>query len=263
MSRIVNVHHVDFAAFMKGDVDYVDPEEIVMVFESSPSFADVMEKVRSELNWMEKSDVVELKGRYNVGFDHYIRWKMMPLDNENRWQAYKEVVLNSQDKSLELFARRKVRDRGHIDLNQQASASDTSIPVRHDEARVDPEPEEYDTTMSQPPMTQPMSPVFNNHYDGHQAAMEGDESDDDESTGDDGQGHETEAYLHNHDVGDVEANCYESDMDHDTPYARSYAIDSEDEGPEEEIDEDGLTAKEARAFMRAFGRDHRLHFLPM
>ena len=33
MSRIVNVHHVDFAAFMKGDVDYVDPEEIVMVFE--------------------------------------------------------------------------------------------------------------------------------------------------------------------------------------------------------------------------------------
>ena len=72
---------------------------------------------------------------------------------------------------------------------------------------MDPEPEEYDTTMSQPPMTQPMSPVFNNHYDGHQAAMEGDESDDDESTGDDGQGHETEAYLHNHDVGDVEANC--------------------------------------------------------
>ena len=97
MSRIVNVHHVDFAAFMKGDVDYVDPEEIVMVFESSPSFADVMEKVRSELNWMEKSDVVELKGRYNVGFDHYIRWKIRPLDNENRWQGYKDVVLNSQD----------------------------------------------------------------------------------------------------------------------------------------------------------------------
>ena len=31
-----NVHQVDFAAFMKGDVDYVDQEEIMMVFETSP-----------------------------------------------------------------------------------------------------------------------------------------------------------------------------------------------------------------------------------
>lgn len=57
---------------------------------------------------MDQRDVVDLKGRYNVGFDHYIRWKMMPLKCENHWQAYKEIVLASQDKSLELFAIKKV-----------------------------------------------------------------------------------------------------------------------------------------------------------
>lgn len=45
MHEVVNVHYVDFPAFLKGDIDYVDPEEIVMVFDSSPSFADVVEKV--------------------------------------------------------------------------------------------------------------------------------------------------------------------------------------------------------------------------
>ena len=27
LSRIVNVHHVDFVGFTKGDIDYRDPEE--------------------------------------------------------------------------------------------------------------------------------------------------------------------------------------------------------------------------------------------
>src|SRR5664279_196334 len=103
MSRIVNVHQVEFAEFSKGDVDYRDPDEIVMVFDTSPSLAEVVEKVRSDLNWRDKNDVVDLQGRYNVAFDQYIRWKMMPLDSEKRWEAYKVVVLASQDKSLELF----------------------------------------------------------------------------------------------------------------------------------------------------------------
>ena len=275
MYEVVNVHYVDFPAFFKGDLDYVDPEEIVMVFDTSPSFAGVVEKVRSELNWMDQRDVVDLKGRYNVGFDHYIRWKMMPLKCENHWQAYKEIVLASQDKSLELFAVKRVGARVHIDLNRQPSTSDASSPVQHNEPRVNPESEVYDTRMSQPPLTQPLSPTLNNQYGegdgdegvGDETRADGDEAVDDEGDGDEAandefEGHEGEGYgmercLHNHDIGDVEANCYEETMDHDIPYARSYALDSEDEGPDEEIDEDGLTAKEAKAFMNAFGRDHR------
>ena len=71
------------------------------------------------------------------------------------------------------------------------------------------------------------------------------------------EGDESEAYLYDHYVGDVEANCMEEDMDYEVPYNRSYAQDSEDEGPDEEIDEDGLTAKEANAFKKVIGRSHK------
>jgi hypothetical protein len=75
--------------------------------------------------------------------------------------------------------------------------------------------------------------------------------------GDEFKGDDSEAYLHDHYVGDVEANCMEEDMDHDTPYNRSYAWDSKDEGLEEEIDEDGLMAKEANAFKKVIGCSHK------
>ena len=50
MARIVNVHHGDYASFLKRDNDYIDLHEIVVVFDTSPSIANVVEKVRSELN---------------------------------------------------------------------------------------------------------------------------------------------------------------------------------------------------------------------
>jgi len=40
-----------------------------------------------------------------------------------------------------------------------------------------------------------------------------------------------------------------NDVDrHHIPYCRGYATDSEDDGPIEEVDEDGFTAKEAADF---------------
>ena len=144
---------MDFVAFSKGDVHDLDPEEIVIVFvTTSPSLADVIEKVRSELNWMDKNDVVHLKGRYNVGFGHYIRWEMMTLDSESHWQAYMEVVFASQDKSLELFATKKVGARLHIDLNRPIGVNSPGL---QDEEHVSSEADVYETTMSQPPISQP------------------------------------------------------------------------------------------------------------
>ena len=95
MARIVNVHHVDYPAFEKGDAEYGDPEEVVLVFGTSPTLAEVVEEVRKELKWMDESEDVELVGRYNVGFGH-IRWKTMSLNSELRWQACKESVLASE-----------------------------------------------------------------------------------------------------------------------------------------------------------------------
>ena len=95
MAKIVNVHHVDYPSFEKGDAEYGDPEELVLVFGTSPSLVEVVEEVRRKLKWMDESDVVELVGRYNVGFGH-IRWKTMSLNSELHWQAYKESVLASE-----------------------------------------------------------------------------------------------------------------------------------------------------------------------
>ena len=57
MARIVNVHHVDKGAFIKGNVE-VDVEEVVMVFERSPTYAEVVERCKEELKWTNPNDVV-------------------------------------------------------------------------------------------------------------------------------------------------------------------------------------------------------------
>ena len=68
---------------------------------------------------------------------------------------------------------------------------------------------------------------------------------------------EREDEYHDIYIGDVEAQVEEDGIDRDTFYRRCYASDSEDEGPEE-VDEDGFTAREAQAFLKVVGRDHRI-----
>jgi glutamine amidotransferase PdxT len=63
---------VDKDAFFKGSVE-VDPEEVVMVFNRSPIYAEVVEKVRVELKLNDPSDVVKLEGSHNVGLEMHIR----------------------------------------------------------------------------------------------------------------------------------------------------------------------------------------------
>ena len=66
MARIVSLHHVDKDAFLRGNVE-ADLHEVVMVFDTSPNYEEVVEKVRNELKWMDPSDVFELEGRLMPG----------------------------------------------------------------------------------------------------------------------------------------------------------------------------------------------------
>ena len=66
------VHHVDKDTFLKGNIE-PDPDELDMVFDNSPSYAELLQQVRKDLNWMDPSDIVELEGRHNVGFGMHIR----------------------------------------------------------------------------------------------------------------------------------------------------------------------------------------------
>ena len=58
MERLVSVHHVDKEAFLKGNIDH-DLEEIVVLFDRSPNYVELVEKVRIALNWKDPNDVVE------------------------------------------------------------------------------------------------------------------------------------------------------------------------------------------------------------
>jgi hypothetical protein len=124
---------------LKGNVECVDPEEVFMVFITSPTYADVVERIRFDLKWMEPSAACELIGRYNAGFGHHNRLKIMLVDSELNWSAYKEIVAGSQDKSLGVFVTRKFVARLSIDLNRHASPCARDKPSQYHSADV------YDT----------------------------------------------------------------------------------------------------------------------
>ena len=87
MARIVNVHHVDKDAFLRGNIE-PDPFEFDLVFERSPTYAELLEQVRIDMNWMDPRDVVELEGRHNVGFGMHVRWKTMRINSEQIGRAH-------------------------------------------------------------------------------------------------------------------------------------------------------------------------------
>jgi hypothetical protein len=78
--------------------------------------------------------------------------------------------------------------------------------------------------------------------------------DDNNEYGDD----ENEVELHDNNVGDLDKYHTQESMDHDLPYSRCYASDSDDDGLDEEIDEEGFTANEAEIHERILGRDHQV-----
>ncbi|KAK1648654.1 hypothetical protein QYE76_066459 [Lolium multiflorum] len=230
MERIVHVHHVEKDAFLKGNIE-PDPEEVDLVFDLSPSFAEVVAQVRVELNWNEPNDGVELEGRHNVGFGMHTRWKTMRINSEQRWSVYKETVAGSEDKALELFATKTVDARIELDLNRPSSPVQerSPPPMSQEEATQSP--------IVQSPIAQ--QPPLDNEYD----------------DGDDG------FEMNDNNVGDLDKYWTQEEMDHSIPYSRCYASDSDDDGPEEEVDEDGLTAKEAERaeiFKKVTGRDIRV-----
>ncbi|KAE8776320.1 hypothetical protein D1007_51080 [Hordeum vulgare] len=227
----VYIHHVDKDAFLKGNID-PDPDELDMVFDLCPSYAELLEQVRKDLNWMDPSDVVEFAGRHNVGFGMHIRWKTMRVNSEQRWLAYKDTVAESLDKALELFAM-KTNVPNLLDLNRVSSSIVEAIPATiNEEASIEPLSCVYEANEEVNIEHEPLVEANYEHYD-------------------DGN------VLHDNNLGDLDKYNLQETMDHSIPYSRGYASESDDEGPDEEVDEEGFTAKEAEAFTKVLKRDHR------
>ena len=269
MERLVNVHYIDKEAFLSNNAD---TGEEPLVFDTSPSYEDVVAKVRQVLKWMDTNVDVKLIGRYDVGVGAKSRLKSMPITSDLHWDVYKEKVSQSEDKSLELFATKVESPRFTFDLNRHVSSpmddmsERTMVPLVEHRVVVDApnvypparprvpsikanEVELYAPNASSQPPTSQANEVEVIASDG---VIQEDEDayDDDE---------EQEEGFHGNDVGDLDAYIAQKDMDRDLPFRRQYAYDSDDEGPVEQLDEDGFTKEENQIHFELTGLQKRTH----
>ncbi|KAE8809123.1 hypothetical protein D1007_14301 [Hordeum vulgare] len=75
---------------------------------------------------------------------------------------------------------------------------------------------------------------------------------------DDGHDSDEEYERHHNIVGAIEAQVRHDDMDPDIVYQRACVDESDDEGPMNELDEDGFTEKEAEWYTKITGKDHKV-----
>ncbi|KAE8819888.1 hypothetical protein D1007_02262 [Hordeum vulgare] len=75
---------------------------------------------------------------------------------------------------------------------------------------------------------------------------------------DDGHDSDEEYERHHNIVGNVEDQVRHDDMDPDIVYQRACVDESSDEGPVNELDEDGFTEKETELYTKIIGRDHKV-----
>ena len=117
MDKLINLHYLDKDAFFSSNADN---DEEVLVFDTSPTYEEILEKVRSVLK--NPNDVVKLVGMYDVGVGSKYRLKTMPITSDLHWNVYKAKVAYSEDNSLELFATKVDGPPTKMDLKGFASS---------------------------------------------------------------------------------------------------------------------------------------------
>ncbi|KAE8792643.1 Protease 2 [Hordeum vulgare] len=71
---------------------------------------------------------------------------------------------------------------------------------------------------------------------------------------------EVEEGFHGIDIGDLDAYIAQKEMDRELPFRRLYGYDSDDEGPQEELDEDGFMKEENQIHFELTVLEKRTHF---
>ena len=144
----------------------------------------------------------------------------MRVNSKQRCLAYMEMVAESLDKALELFAI-KTNVPNLLDLNQVASLIVEAIPA----------------TINEEANIEPLSCVYEANEEvniEHEPLVEANYEHDDDGN-----------VLHDNNLDDLDKYNLQETMDHSIPYSRGYASESNDEGPDEQVDEEGFAAKEA------------------
>ncbi|KAE8815597.1 protease 2 [Hordeum vulgare] len=235
MGRLVNVHYMDKEAFLTNNAD---ADEEAIVFDTSPSYDDLVAKVRHVLEWMDPNDCVKLIGRYDVEVGAKSRLKTLPITSNLHWDVYKEKNSQSEDKSLELFATKIEAPQFAIDLNRPVSSPMTerrSVPFVEDKIVID-----ASNAYSQPPTSQEnkvdlygpnacSQPPTSQANEVDVIATEKIIQEDGDVGDDDVDMNEVEEGFHGIDVGNLDAYIAQKDMDRELPFRRLYGYDSDDD----------------------------------
>ncbi|KAE8792346.1 hypothetical protein D1007_33133 [Hordeum vulgare] len=262
MGRLVNVHYMDKEAFLTNNTD---ADEEAIVFYTSPTYDELVAKVRHVLEWMDPNDGVKLIGRYDVRVGAKSRFKSMPITSSLHWDVYKEKVSQSEDKSLKLFATKVEAPRFAIDLNRPVSSPMTerrSVTFVEDMVVID-----ASNAYNQPPTSQENEvDLYGPNACNQPPTSQANEVDviaTEKIIQEDGDGDvdvdldEVEEGFHGIDVGNLDAYIAQKDMDRELPFRCLYGYDSDYEGPREALDEDGFTKEENQIHFELTGLEKR------
>ena len=99
-TKVLHVHHEGHVVPSSSCVEFVDMTTKVLFFPHSPSLCEVVAKVEMALGWSGVG--VSLEGRYDAGGSRSYT-QMIPIQDNEGWELYKELVDNSEIKSLVIF----------------------------------------------------------------------------------------------------------------------------------------------------------------
>uniref|UniRef100_A0A0D9XP36 RING-type domain-containing protein n=1 Tax=Leersia perrieri TaxID=77586 RepID=A0A0D9XP36_9ORYZ len=103
MDRVVRVHFGgSVIKTSEGSCKFVGMTVKSVVFVGRPSFEEVVGRVREILEF--RKGKLNLKGRYDVGVGNVSHKQMLELNGQTEWDAYVEIVMGSQCRSLDVVA---------------------------------------------------------------------------------------------------------------------------------------------------------------
>ncbi|KAL6851636.1 hypothetical protein ACP4OV_020200 [Aristida adscensionis] len=95
-----------------GSVEFDGMSDEVLFFPSRfPTMAELIDRVKDRLGWTAESVVVKVEGRIDVGSSNGPRIQMMAgIGYESEWETYKEVVMASEVRVLDIVVRKEEMD---------------------------------------------------------------------------------------------------------------------------------------------------------
>ena len=110
MGKLVRVRHDGkIMRTVDDNVEFEQMAEYVFMFGQLPSFSELVDRVKLNLGCLEDDLIFKLDGVIDVSSCNGPRvQRLAPIKSESDWLAYKEVVMSSEVRSLDLIVTREL-----------------------------------------------------------------------------------------------------------------------------------------------------------